>query len=183
MADNNTNELAVVGASKDELSSIAEMIGQTFVVTGQQLIEYGKELSSVKADVGALRSELASMSAKSDNNERRIDDLEDKQYVNDRQYKSLLAIAQRRAAELLEIKFDDKHQVVEGIYEYTHYFGAFVQAIHRAARKEGIEGSNVRETPRKNYGPAIEFYNEWYPEAGVAGYKRYLDELAESKKK
>ena len=88
-----------------------------------------------------------------------------------------------RVTDLLEIEFDERGGVIEESMEtYTRYYSKFCGRLHLDAKHAGIEASNWRFTPRKNYPQLMQFAPNWCPSRGVEGLKEYYDKLEKSHK-
>lgn len=153
------------------LASMAKYLGSV----ATQLSVYSTELGAVKADLNEVKANVADI--RSDFGDR-IKVLEEDEALKPYMVNSVKLAVRFRVAELLGIKFDRRGGAAEGYeHDYKRYYGRFCGRLHNDAKQEGIEASNWRFTPRKNYRKLIEFINDWVPARGVDGLKSYYDAL------
>lgn len=153
------------------LASMAKYLGSV----ATQLSVYSTELGTVKADLNEVKAKVDNIS--SDYGDR-IKVLEEDEALKPYMVNNVRLAVRTRVAELLGIKFDKRGGAADGCkHDYKHYYGKFCGRLHNDAKHEGIEASNWRFTPRKNYRKLIEFISDWVPARGVDGLKSYYDDM------
>lgn len=171
MADN----MAITFPEGNELGNNLSAMAKYLSGVASQLSYFSTEVGAVKSEINEVKVDVANI--RTDFGDR-IKVLEEDEALKPYMVNNVKRAVHIRIGELLGIKFDKRGGAAEG-YErdYKRYYGKFCGRLHNDAKSEGIEASNWRYTPRKNYQKLIDFINDWIPARGVEGLKRYYDEL------
>lgn len=140
-----------------------------------------KEISSAKTEISNTKDKVNGIAGEIEGIKTEVTDLKDNQFVEPWQDSNIQRAARIRVNKLLGIVWKNGRVVSESIHDYKAYYSKFLRALHGDAKKVGLEGRKIHQTPRKNYQKLIEFISEWTPVRGVEGQKEYYDELAQAK--
>ncbi len=156
---------------------------------GSNLSDMAKYLEGMAGQLGFFSTQVGNVNARVDGIEVKVDEyhtdhedrirvLEEDEGLKPYMINAVNTAVHIRVASLLEIEFDKRGRVAEGYeHDYTHYYGKFRGKLHNDAKREGIEASEWKFTPRRNYNKLIDFISDWVPACGVEGLKRYYDRL------
>lgn len=154
----------------DKVNEILKSLQDTNKATAELLNNLAKVTVGMNDNVTMMRTDV-------DGIKERVTSLEEDQFVSAYQDSMIQRSARIHVSELLGLRWENGGVIEEDAPDYHAYFGKFLRALHSDAKRIGLEGPKIHQTPRKNYNKLIEFIGEWVPVRGVEGQKEYYDML------
>lgn len=159
------NEIARRAGADEVLEKLMELNLQT----AGNVNAISQQLGIISSKVDSLGLEVASV-------KDRMQTYEDAIRVSRPQADAIRRAIHARACELLGIRYKDGIVEKESLAADMRYRSGFISKAYSDARKYSFLGTPYYETARKDYVAVLDYINGWAPQAGVEGYKMYLDE-------
>lgn len=122
---------------------------------------------------------IVSIEQRTEANEMRMQNFEDNERISRSQAMRMKEAIKQRVAALLGIRWEKK-VVVEGMYNYKHYYAGFIKRAWSDAKHDSRCEQAYTDTPKRDYDETMKYIREWEPAAGVEGHMEYLDQLHEA---
>jgi len=155
----------------NQLQKLMKEVAATLVHVADKLGDADEKIEKTNMAVSGINDKVQDLSTD-------VADLKENQFVEPWQDAAIQRAARIRVSTLLKIKWEDGGVAEESARDYKLYFGKFCQALHREAKRIGLEGPKIHQTKRKDYEKLIEFIGQWVPIRGVEGQKAYYDMLS-----
>lgn len=158
----------------DNLLQIVEQTAFNVQGITKQMGIIATEIQNMQVEQRRFAEELGSF-------RDRMQNYEDRVRVTRPQAQNIRQSIHARAAELLDIKYENGVVARESLFADKYYRSGFISRCYSDARNQSRLGTPYTETYQKDYRDVLDYIGSWIPPMGVERYKKYLDDRRSAK--